>query len=111
MRAVPMKPSSVRRVAQLNILLAVLSVRALPPTEVAHLLGCSISAARNYLLELVAAGLVDTVEHGYVDGRMYKSLYRVRRDRALADAARARPAPGAGGPVRRDQLVSALFGT
>lgn len=102
-----MRPSSLRRISQLNTLVTVLSVRALPQAAIANLLKCSASGARNYLLELIAAGLVDTVAHGYLDGRMYKSLYRLRQDPGrvdeprpgLADTGECHPTPATGSQV------------
>lgn len=92
-----MRPSTASRMAQLNRLRAMLSGRALPQAEIAEMLDCSASAARNYVGALLAAGVVESVPHGRVNGRTYKSLYRLRRD------AQVPPAP-------RDPLVSALFG-
>jgi hypothetical protein len=107
-----MRPSTLRRISQLNTLVAVLSVRALPQAAIANLLECSASGARNYLRELIAAGLVDTVAHGHLDGRMYKSLYRIRQDAGrvdaprfgLADTGECHPTPTTG-----SQVTGALF--
>jgi len=131
-----MRSSTLLRVSRLDRLLAVLSVRALPQVEIACLLRCSTSAARNYVLELLDAGVVETVPHGEVNGRRYKSLYRLHPDQgrlaaflaALRQAAAwpGRPRGMDAGParmefghcpltqddaaIRRDPLVSALFG-
>ena len=92
-----MRPSTAARLARLTRLRAVLAARALPQAGIADVLDCSASAARNYVGALLAAGVVESVPHGRVNGRTYKSLYRLRRD------AQAPVAP-------RDPLVSALFG-
>ncbi|WP_020653009.1 hypothetical protein [Massilia niastensis] len=140
-----MRSSTVLRVSRLSRLLAVLSVRELPQVEIASLLRCSTSSARNYVLELLEAGVIETVPHGHANGRMYKSLYRLGPDQGLISAFRAsleqggewerpeRPVrqcalerkpersvirvessqwmlPSGGAAVRRDPLVSALFG-
>lgn len=84
--------------AQLNKLRAMLAVRELPQVAIADMLACSQSAARNYVAELLEAGIVESVPHGRVNGRTYKSLYRLRGEGRCAR------------PALRDPLVSALFG-
>lgn len=142
-----MRPSTLLRISRLDALLAALAVRDLPQVEVASLLRCSASSARNYVLGLVDAGVILPVPHGHANGRMYKALYRLNpNQRTIAsfrasleqagECAVARSAwpvrqhgpgfepagavesPGCARPVippggavlRRDPLVSALFG-
>jgi len=66
--------------AQLESLVSALSNHPLPQSEVAKLLGCSPSTARNYLTELVAVGVLNTVQHAVLHGRKYKMLYCVREE-------------------------------
>jgi hypothetical protein len=133
-----MRPSSVKRVANIRSLLAELSRRDIGRIGVAALLQCSLSAARIYLMELCDARVVSLrpVRPGESHGN--HSVYRltnnepdVREFLALLEGAPGatrqvrdpeprqmrrtwRPAgcvPVAGeGPARRDPLVAALFG-
>lgn len=54
----PMRRSSYRRQANLRTLVAEFALRDIGSAGVALLLDCSISAARNYIIELVDAGVL-----------------------------------------------------
>lgn len=106
-----MRPSSLLRNTRLNALLAELSLRDMGSLGAATLLDCSASSARNYLLELLDAGVVRALPNP-ADGND-RTVYRINPDKCLVgdfqaaltvagDAVAAAPA--------RDALVAALFG-
>lgn len=113
-----MRPSTTLRAARLGEVLDLLRERALPQAAIAARLRCSASAARNYVVELLAAGVIEAQPHGEADGRTYKFLYRLRADAAALAAFQARLAgadPCRTGRARAqaayaDPLVGALFG-
>lgn len=131
-----LRASSAQRLANLRNLVAELSRSDLSRVGVAALLGCSLSASRNYLIELMDAGVVSL--HPFRQHRE-RPLYQLNPDSlvvqdflaGLAEAHRGAahlpvadqfPArqvwrsadfllrPGKP-PARRDPLVAALFGT
>ncbi|RJG14453.1 hypothetical protein D3872_17715 [Massilia cavernae] len=85
----------------------------------AMLLNCSLTAARNYILELLDAGVVASHPVRQDAGCLDRTLYQLSADRplvqrflaTLADTDRADfPFGAPNPPARRDPLVTALFG-
>ncbi|MDL2354074.1 MAG: hypothetical protein QFF03_02325 [Pseudomonadota bacterium] len=132
-----LRPSSARRLVNLRSLVAAFAGRDIGRSGVAALLGCSLSASRNYLAELLDAGVVHSQPVRQSDGGGDRIQYRLSADpRAVrdflaslavpdgaADCRAADPARiqrmwrdadfflAAGhAPARRDPLVAALFG-
>jgi hypothetical protein len=56
--------STMRRIARLEVLLDEMKVRELTHYDVADFLMCSLSSARNYMHELLDAGLLSAIQHG-----------------------------------------------
>jgi DNA-binding MarR family transcriptional regulator len=83
-----MRPSTLLRIERLNALLAAFSVGDLNHADVAALLQCSGSSARNYVFELIDAGVIRS-SHGQSDGRYDRAVYRLSPNRLLVDAFRA----------------------
>lgn len=122
----PMRRSSYRRHANFRKLVAELALRDIGCAGVTLLLDCSISAARNYIAELVDAGVLASHPVRQQAGCIDRTLYCRTADplvvraflAALAspqDAGHRWPvahvSPGADDlPARRDPLVAALFG-
>lgn len=132
-----LRPSSARRLANLRSLVVAFAARDIGRAGVAALLGCSLSASRNYLAELLDAGVVLSHAVRQSDGCGDRTLYRLSADPlAVHDflAGLAEPDGTAGpnladpqhvrrmwrdadffltaghAPARRDPLVAALFG-
>jgi hypothetical protein len=104
-----MRPSSLLRNTRLNALLAALAVRDLGSIGTAALLDCSASSARNYLLELLDAGVVSAILNPAVGNE--RTVYRLNTDRLLVDDFQSTLAPDCGATAAaRDPLVAALFG-
>lgn len=106
-----MRPSSLLRNARLGTLLAELSQRDLGSLGVAALLDCSPSSARNYLFELLDAGLLRALPNPAEGSDT--TVYRLTPDQGLVDAFKT-SLTVAGNAVaaaaERDPLVAALFG-
>lgn len=77
-------PSTARRLENMRLLLAELSRRPMQIDDIAALLGASVSAARNYVLELCDAGVANAVD-GW-DGKSGKPHYRLAADPARSRA-------------------------
>jgi hypothetical protein len=103
------------------VLVAAFSRRHLGNPDVEALLACSASSARNYLIALLDAGIIEQVPR--CAGHFVKPVYRLaantRIDHAGGHVSRQLPGMGefvnyssdAGAiGVRRDPLVAALFG-
>lgn len=133
-----MKPSSLRRIANFRTVIAALSERSMDPAAVAQLLTVSHTAGRNYLHELVEAGVAVTALKTHV--RLHDDADAVERfiagltEDASAERITVRRSPRLSDshagkrffhvladdvsfplmvhrmPVRRDPLVAALFG-
>lgn len=69
--------STIRRIARLEVLLDEMKVRELTHYDVADFLMCSLSSARNYMLELLDAGLLSAVQHGQERRNRDETPYRV----------------------------------
>jgi hypothetical protein len=82
-----MRPSTLLRIERLNALLAAFAVRDLGHADVAALLECSGSSARNYVFELIDSGVIRSSHES--DGRYDKAVYRLSPNRLLVDAFRA----------------------
>jgi hypothetical protein len=130
-----LRASSTQRMANLRKLVDELSRQDLSRVGAAALLGCSISASRNYLIELMDAGVVSMHPLRHRECPLYQlnpDPFAVQDFLAgLAEAQQpAAPHPDADGhparqvwrtadfllrpgmpPARRDPLVAALFGT
>jgi hypothetical protein len=133
-----MRPSTMQRDQNLRTLVAEFSLRDMGYLDASLLLGCSASGARNYVDLLLDAGVLVRRRTSGVGGRD-RTVYRLNPDAgrvsaflamaAREDASDAKPAaqPRAGRPladcmpaaachdsgpmpVRRDPLVTALFG-
>ncbi|MEO7494999.1 MAG: hypothetical protein ABIT83_15415 [Massilia sp.] len=113
------RPSSLRRVHNLRILVAAFSERDLGGGGVVGVLDCSPSTARNYLLELMDARVIVPYPRRQPAGSADRLLYRLSDERHVVSAFLAELnrwdggtetlcAPGDG--ERRDPLMAALFG-
>jgi hypothetical protein len=125
-----MRPSTFLRVERLNLLAAAFSRKDLGHPDVAALLACSASSARNYLFALLDAGLIEQIPREQRAGHSIKPVYRLASTMRIPDRGetidgagdiRPRELPGMGRfidfssdagaiAVRRDPLVTALFG-
>jgi DNA-binding Lrp family transcriptional regulator len=94
------RPSTLLRQERLQLLAAAFARRTLRQADVAALLDCSPSGARNYLNELVEAGVI-TPCRATPDERTF-----AKRAFVLHPEAPVHGMP----PQRRDPLVAALFG-
>lgn len=74
------------RIERLGALVAAYSVRDLGPAGVATLLRCSGSSARNYVAELLDAGVITPMPGGWADGCADKNVYRLTPNRRLVEA-------------------------
>jgi hypothetical protein len=116
MSGVGMRPSSLLRVTRLNALIEALSARELGSMAAARLLNCSASCARNYLMELMDAGIIAISSNLRADGSLDKTVYCLIADRAIVDmfqdSLEDLSACEHTGPTvaMRDPLVVALFG-
>jgi hypothetical protein len=119
-RHIASRPSSARRIDKLRALVAAFGARDIGNAGVALLLDCSLTAARNYLAELLDAGVIDAHPVRQAAGCLDRTLYRRSADPLAAGAFLATLvsadcvaglSAGAGSaPARRDPLVAALFG-
>lgn len=75
-----LRPSSARRLSNLRELVAEFAGRDIGHTGVALFLGCSLSAARNYVAELLDAGVVASHPVRQAAGCMDRRLYRLTVD-------------------------------
>lgn len=79
--AVPvMRPSSARRLKNLRALVAEFSARDIGCAGTALFLGCSLSAARNYICELLDAAVVASLPVRQAAGCVDRTLYRLTAD-------------------------------
>lgn len=76
-----MRPSTLLRIERLDKLIAAFAACDMGYLDAAKLLRCSASAARNYLAELVDAGVIQQCR-GNHDRSGGKSLYRLSADQA-----------------------------
>jgi hypothetical protein len=110
-----MRPSTLRRSENLLRLLGEFETRDLGPLGVALVLGCSASAARNYIAELLDARVIRRLPGGPGDGCADRVVYGVDQDAQRVARFKAALAGsmmgGDSGPQWRDPLVAALFGT
>jgi hypothetical protein len=100
-----MRPSTLRRIERLSSLVAEFSVRDLGHAGVAALLQCSASSARNYVIELMDAGVIRLSPNGQPDGCIDRIVYRLNADQRLVDefqAALAYPENTRAAAVRRE---------
>lgn len=105
------KSASQRRAGKLRRLLDGLARCEMDLEAVALLLDCSPSSARNYVLELVDAGLISSSRGGPVRGRVASAIYRIKRPGQADDNRRQQDdMPAAMLNAPRDPLVMALFG-
>lgn len=113
------RPSSLRRVHNLRILVAAFAERDLGGGGVVGLLDCSASTARNYLLELMDARVIVPHPRRQPAGSADRLLYRLSDERHVVNAflAELNRWDGGAGALsapdecdRRDPLVAALFG-
>lgn len=105
------KSASQRRAGKLRMLLDGLARSEMDLEAVALLLDCSASSARNYVLELVDAGLLTSTRGGPVRGRVASAIYRINRPEQRTQAAVGHDMPAAMMNAPRDPLVMALFGS
>lgn len=84
--AAPRKSSRTRRIEQLRVLVAELMVRDLGCAAAAALLGCSVSAARAYLHELRAAGVLAASRIRQPARSVDKMAFRLHPDTLLVHA-------------------------
>jgi predicted ArsR family transcriptional regulator len=99
-----------RRADKLRLLLDGFARGEMDLAAVALLLDCSASSARNYVLELVDAGLLTSSRGGPVRGRVASAIYRLKRPDQDHGGASAGGVPAAMLKAPRDPLVMALFG-
>ncbi|WP_119810054.1 hypothetical protein [Massilia cavernae] len=113
------RPSSVRRISNLRALVEEFGKRDLGCAAAALFLSCSFSSARNYIVELLDAGVLAAHPVRQGAGCLDRTLYqltadRLARQRFLATLAESDDAGFSFGPgdrpARRDPLVAALFG-
>lgn len=101
-----LRPSSARRLGNLRALVAEFAARDIGHAGVALFLPCSSTTARNYIAELLGAGLIIALPARQAAGGLDRTLYRRTADPLSVNVSRrAGPAP-----ARRDPLVAALFG-
>ena len=93
-RAPLLRPSSARRLANLRALVAEFAGRAIGCAGVALFLDCSLSAARNYVAELLDAGVIASHPERQAAGCVDRTLYRQAAD-----------------PLKVDQFLGALTRT
>ncbi|MDP3670435.1 MAG: hypothetical protein WA191_21950 [Telluria sp.] len=79
------RPSTELRRVRLRALVAMFSEREIGYVEVARLLTCSASAARNYIFELMDAGVVSLSPNRGPAGGLDRSVYRISADRRIVD--------------------------
>lgn len=111
-----MRPSTQLRAVRLHQLIHALSARDLGNLDAATLLNCSASGARNYLLELLDAGVVTATSYSGAGPGAEKIVYCLNADQAIVHrfldllCKRSACSTGAGPTTARDPLVMALFG-
>jgi hypothetical protein len=101
--------------SNLRSLVAEFDGRDIGCTGVAVFLGCSVSAARNYLAELLDAKVINVHPARHGPGCADRIVYRLAADQAAVQRFRATlgDPDGAAAPCLRpgrDPLVAALFG-
>lgn len=105
-----MRPSTLLRMERLQLLAAAFARRSLRQADVAVLLDCSPSGARNYLNELVEAGAIAPSMATAGERSFSKRIFALRPDGQrrvqglLTEDCAALP------HLQRDPLVAALFG-
>ncbi|RJG21487.1 hypothetical protein D3872_06720 [Massilia cavernae] len=108
-----------RRISNLRALVEEFGKRDLGCAAAALFLSCSFSSARNYIVELLDAGVLAAHPVRQGAGCLDRTLYqltadRLARQRFLATLAESDDAGFSFGPgdrpARRDPLVAALFG-
>lgn len=115
-------PSSVRRCANIKMLIGELASRDMRAEDAAVMLQASASCARNYMNELCAAGVIAATFQLDSTPKIRRPYYRLSADlervrafaAGLAPLGREVPPPAKrvnGAPARRDPLVAALFGS
>jgi hypothetical protein len=103
-----MRPSTALRLERRAVLLAAFARSELFQADVAVLLNCSVSGARNYMNALLAERTI-AVSAGSRHQRCFaKQAFCLVRETWRDEGDRARAAPAA---TRRDPLVAALFGS
>lgn len=105
-----MRPSTALRIERLQLLAAAFARRTLRQADVAALLDCSPSGARNYLNELVEAGAIAPCGASAAERSFSKRAFVLRPDgqRRVQSLLLEDCAPLL--HQRRDPLVAALFG-
>ena len=133
-REIALRPASARRIGNLRALVVEFTARDIGNAGVALLLGCSLTAARNYVAELLDAAVIVAHPVRQAAGGLDRTLYSRSADpltvadflAALARRQRAADLQACGSwcsevdvdvvrraastPARRDPLVAALFG-
>jgi hypothetical protein len=109
------RPSSARRLGNLRALVDEFDGRDIGCAGVAVFLGCSLSAARNYISELLDAGILNVHPAKQGPGCADRIVYRLAADPAAVQRFRATLGDPDGAAVQcqrpcRDPLVAALFG-
>ena len=84
--ALMLRPSSARRLGNLRALVAEFAGRDVGHAGVAMLLGCSLTAARNYVAELVDAGVIASLPVRQAAGCVDRTLYRGSADPLVVHA-------------------------
>ena len=105
-----LRPSSARRIGKLRALVAEFAGRDIGYAGVALFLGCSLTAARNYVTELLDAGVIDPHPVRQAAGCLDRTLYRRTADplvvheflAALAGTHRAAGMPACCGTAVRE---------
>lgn len=112
------RPSSVRRICNLRALVEEFGERDIGCAAAALFLSCSLTSARNYVSELLDAGVVASHPVRQGAGCLDRTLYQLTTDRlvlrrfleGLAEFEGADSFGAGDPPARRDPLVAALFG-
>jgi hypothetical protein len=101
-----MRPSTLLRIERLGALVAAFSARDLGPAGIATLLRCSGSSARNYVAELLDAGVVKPMPGDRAEGSVDKNVYRLNPNRRLVDAFLASLAAHGPDPLTRATQIT-----
>lgn len=117
-----MRPSTMLRIARMNALMSAFAVRDMGHLEAATLLQCSQSSARNYMFELMDAGVIIPAD-AQGRRRAAKPVYRLNHDTRVIDGYKAElgctpeyvgartganPQDRAPKPVQRDRQLSSV---
>jgi hypothetical protein len=93
-----LRPSTLQRLGNMRTLVTELAARDIGYADVACLLGCSLTTARNYVAELLDAGLVSALLLGQGESGSERTRYRRTADPLAVHrflAALSRPLKGA----------------